>query len=254
MSKAIVVLSGGLDSATALALAGRQHQEVISVSFDYGQKHKIEIECAINLARHYGIIHHVAMVNLGHGGALMQEVEGDFPQMPQATYEELKASSGPSPTYVPYRNGTFLSLAASYALEQDCDTIYAGMHAEDAHNWAYPDCTPEFIGAMQNAIYVGTYHKVRLVCPFTYKSKAEIVHLGAELQVPFELTHSCYEGARPACGRCPTCIGRLEAFKANGFTDPLEYDFDQYRSGRDALKAIQISAQLRDMLAEDDQC
>lgn len=247
MSKAIVVLSGGLDSATALALAQTEHDEVISISFDYGQRHLVELKCAKKLALHSGVPHHTQQIHLGHGGVLMDAAA----EMPHQTYEELKDSSGPSPTYVPYRNGTFLSLAASFALEQDCDTIYAGMHAEDAHNWAYPDCTPEFIGAMQNAIYVGTYHKVRLVCPFTYKSKADIVRLGAELGVPFELTHSCYEGKRPACGQCPTCIGRLEAFKENGFNDPLPYEFDQYRSGGRYLEVIQTSSKLRDMLSGD---
>ena len=144
-------------------------------------------------------------------------------EMPHATYEELQKAEGPSPTYVPYRNGTFLSLSASHALANECDTIYAGMHSEDAHNWAYPDCTPEFIGAMQNAIYIGTYFKVRLVCPFTYMTKKEIVLLGVTLNVPFNLTMSCYEGRSPACGVCPTCVARLEAFKSLGFEDPLPY-------------------------------
>lgn len=253
MSKAIVVLSGGLDSATALALAKRQNDQVISVSFDYGQKHKVELDCARDIARHFGVMHHVATVALGSGGSLMPHSDGAFEAMPQMTYDEMQTAEGPSPTYVPYRNGTFLSLSASYALEQDCETIYAGMHAEDAHNWAYPDCTPEFIGAMQNAIHVGTYFKVRLVCPFTYQSKADIVRLGAELRVPFDLTHSCYEGKRPACGVCPTCIGRLEAFKENGWKDPLSYEFDQYRdtsSGR--LAGFMASAALRDSLKDED--
>src|SRR5262245_9556666 len=134
-------------------------------------------------------------------------------EMPHVTYEELQKAEGPSPTYVPYRNGSFLSLAASGALDMGADTIYAGMHGEDAHNWAYPDCTPEFIGAMQNAIYIGTYYKVRLVCPFTYMTKADIIKLGLDLLAPLHLTMSCYEGRDPACGVCPTCIARLEAFK-----------------------------------------
>lgn len=251
MSKALVVLSGGLDSTVALAVAARQNSTVISVSFDYGQKHKVELEAATRIASHYKILHHTAIVPLGHGGALMAQ-DGEFPEMPQATYEELQVAEGPSPTYVPYRNGTFLSLAASYALEQECNSIYAGMHAEDAHNWAYPDCTPEFIGAMQNAIFIGTYMKVRLVVPFTYKSKAEIVRLGAELDVPFELTHSCYEGKRPACGTCPTCIGRLEAFKTNGYRDPLPYEFDQYREhGQNLLDVHRVSSRLRDAMKDD---
>jgi 7-cyano-7-deazaguanine synthase len=182
----------------------------------------------------------VVRCELGHAGVLMDHTAS----MPHDTYEALQAHEGPSPTYVPYRNGTFLSLAASLALDprMKCDTIYAGMHAEDAHNWAYPDCTPEFIGAMQNAIYVGTYREVRLVVPFTYKSKADIVALGVRLGVPFELTHSCYEGKRPACGQCPTCVGRLEAFLTNGMKDPLEYEFDVYRNDALARNTTMLEA------------
>lgn len=247
MSKALVVLSGGLDSTTALALAKKENKAVEALSFFYGQRHDREVVQATLIAGHFSAQHFVQEVTLGKGGVLMDQDSA----MPQMTYEELGETVGPSPTYVPYRNGTFLSLAASHALERNCDLIYAGMHGEDAHNWAYPDCTPEFIGAMQNAIYIGTYYKVRLVAPFTYMTKAEVVRLGAELQVPFELTHSCYEGKRPACGKCPTCIGRLEAFKANGYHDPLEYEFDQYRQGRNSLTVVQTSAKLREVLAEE---
>jgi 7-cyano-7-deazaguanine synthase len=228
---AVVVLSGGMDSATVLALAVAKHhpENVTGVSFDYGQRHTVELECAADLCSFYEVPRHiVAGVQLGQGGVLMDHKA----EMPHMTYEELAEAQGPSPTYVPYRNGTFLSLAASLALDERIKAgfIYAGMHSEDAANWAYPDCTPEFIGAMQNAIYVGSYHKVRLVVPFTYKTKAEIVKLGHELGVPFEKTHSCYEGKRPACGKCPTCVGRLEAFRANDLEDPLKYEFDKYRS------------------------
>jgi 7-cyano-7-deazaguanine synthase len=223
VTKALVVLSGGLDSTTALALAAKEHDDVYAVSFYYGQRHKAELEQAVHIADYYSVSHAIKNVELGSGGVLMDNDAA----MPHMTYDELAQSEGPSPTYVPYRNGTFLSLSASYllsALEEGKDGIvYAGMHAEDAHNWAYPDCTPEFIGAMQNAIYVGTYHRVRLVCPFTYMTKEQIVRKGYELEVPFELTHSCYEGMRPACGKCPTCIGRKMAFRMAGVEDPLEY-------------------------------
>jgi 7-cyano-7-deazaguanine synthase len=151
---------------------------------------------------------------------------------------------------VPYRNGTFLSHAASLALEIEADMIYAGMHAEDAHNWAYPDCTPEFIGAMQNAIYIGTYYKVRLVAPFTYKSKADIVELGIKLGAPLHLTWSCYEGGAVACGICPTCIGRLEAFRSLGQTDPIEYEFDKWRQSNHQRQIANASVQLNAALAQ----
>lgn len=247
MSSALVVLSGGLDSCVALALAHRENTLVSAVSFDYGQRHTIELEAAQQIVRHYDIIWRKEPISLGRGGILMNHEA----EMPNMTYEELGEVVGPSPTYVPYRNGTFLSHAASLALEANIETIYAGMHAEDAHNWAYPDCTPEFIGAMQNAIYIGTYHKVRLVCPFTYKSKADIVRLGIDLGAPLHLTRSCYEGKKAACGRCPTCIGRLEAFKANGLEDPIVYEFDKYRNpGRQQWMAA--SSELNAMLKKGD--
>lgn len=244
MSKALVVLSGGLDSCVALALAHEEHEKMETITFDYGQRHKIELKAAEQISNHYGTPHHERRVSLGTAGVLMDHAA----EMPHMTYEQLQEAKGPSPTYVPYRNGTFLSLAASLALVIDADTIYAGMHAEDAHNWAYPDCTPEFIGAMQNAIYIGTYMKVRLVAPFTYKTKAQIVKLGIDLAAPLHLTVSCYEGKLAACGQCPTCIGRLEAFKANGIEDPIPYVFDQYRTGLVKAQAVKASLELKGML------
>jgi len=228
--KAVVLLSGGLDSTTALALCRRQYEpeNILCLSYQYGQRHEIESEAAFRVAHHYGVKCMKEVINLPAGNSVLMH---DEMQMPQASYEELAASVGVSPTYVPYRNGTMLSHATAQALEFDADSVWAGMHAEDARGWAYPDCTPEFIGAMQNAIYIGTYHKVRLVAPFTYATKADIVNMGIKLSVPYFLTHSCYEGKRVACGKCPTCVGRLEAFRANGIQDPIEYEFDKYRGG-----------------------
>lgn len=229
-SDAIVLLSGGLDSTTALAVASRQHDSVLGLSFMYGQRHMHEVEAARKVAEYYGIRHKILNVELGNVGVLMQHDA----EMPHMTYEQIEASEGVSPTYVPYRNGTFLSHAASLAVAMNYETIYAGVHAEDARGWAYPDCTPEFIGAMQNAIYVGTYHMVRLVAPFQYKMKHEIIAIGLKLGAPYHLTLSCYEGTNPACGRCPTCVSRLEAFRANDVSDPIAYEFDRYRSGMSA--------------------
>lgn len=247
MSSALVVLSGGLDSCVALALARRENDRVETLSFLYGQRHERELEAAEKIAEHYEVGHTVISVPLGTGDSVLMDHSATMPHM---TYAELHEAEGPSPTYVPYRNGTFLSLAASGALDMGLDYIYAGMHGEDAHNWAYPDCTPEFIGAMQNAIYIGSYFKVRLVCPFTYKTKAEIVRLGAELGAPLHLSYSCYEGRAVACGICPTCVARLEAFKANGWSDPINYEFDQYREGM-SKETVKASLQLLKELEND---
>lgn len=227
--RALVVLSGGLDSTAALAWANEEcfGKDLRAVTFDYGQRHaEAEIAAAEDVAKFYMIPHQVWRVPVFRGASVLMDSGKEMPHM---TYEELGKAQGPSPTYVPFRNGTFLAVATGMALELEFNTVVVGTHAEDAHNWAYPDCTPEFMGAMQNAIYVGTYHKVRLVAPWTYLSKADIVREGIRLSVPFAKTHSCYEGVRPACGKCPTCVGRLEAFAANDMNDPLDYAFDKYR-------------------------
>ena len=117
-----------------------------------------------------------------------------------------------------------LAAAAALALVEKADYIYYGAHAEDARGFAYPDCTPEFNGAMANAIYVGTYHKVRLITPLQWSSKKEVVELAQRLESPIHLTYSCYAGREKHCGKCPTCVSRVEAFKLAGLKDPVEYE------------------------------
>jgi 7-cyano-7-deazaguanine synthase len=203
---------------------GIKEKDIIALSIQYGQKHDIEIAISEELCNDLGIEHRTMELSkdlfIGGGSTI---TKGDDLPMPHQTYKELMEGEGPSPTYVPYRNGNLLSAAAALALTAGADYVYFGAHAEDAHNWAYPDCTPEFIGAMANAIWVGTYHKVRLATPLEWLMKKDIVRKGWDLEVPFERTHSCYEGRRPACGKCPTCIERLAAFNAVGPPDPLPY-------------------------------
>ena len=221
MSKAVIVLSGGLDSATCMGMAQKTHLELHAVHFQYGQKHRTEENAAREVARYYGATFQI--IDLpeifgGTGSSLIDDVE-----MPQSSYEELKESHGVSPTYVPYRNGNFLSMAATIALTEEASEVWAGMHAEDAHNWAYPDCTPEFLGAMAGAIYIGSYLKVRLVTPLQNMTKAEVVRKALHIGVPIKKTLSCYEGTVPACGVCPTCVGRIEAFRLNRVKDGISY-------------------------------
>jgi 7-cyano-7-deazaguanine synthase len=221
-TKALVLLSGGMDSAVCLAIAKRDCNEVEALSLSYGQKHVKEIDSAIALAAHYDIrlqVMELPKIFAGAGSVLVDKGT----KMPRLSYEELGKSEGPSPTYVPQRNMNFLATAAALALVGKHDLIYFGPHADDAHNWAYPDCTPEFIGAMANAIFVGSYYKTRLVTPIMWMTKAEIARLGQNLLVPFAKTWSCYDGEELHCGTCPTCVSRIEAFRRAGLLDPTKY-------------------------------
>ena len=214
-------------------LAVRTHgkENVAAVSFLYGQKHTKEVDAAMKVSTHFGIKWHsiigLPLVFKGYGSAIMSK---DQQEMPQMTYQEIHNAQGVSPTYVPYRNGNLLSISATIALTLGADELYFGAHSEDAHNWAYPDCTPEFIGAMANAIFIGTYYKVRLRSPLMWMTKKDVVKMGLQYGAPFELTWSCYEGGELSCGKCPTCVSRLEAFKVNGTKDPAQYpkEIDQW--------------------------
>lgn len=230
MMNSLVLSSGGIDSTVVLEMAMQNsgQGEVQTISFFYAQRHAREIEAARQVSAHYGVQHHIIEAPIFAGESVLMDNTRD---MPHLTYKEIEAAQGPSPTYVPFRNGTFLSIASGLALHRGVDTLWVGMHAEDARGWAYPDCTPEFIGSMQNAIYVGTYHKVRMVAPLTYVTKEEIVKWGINNGVPFHLTWSCYEGGEVACGRCPTCVSRLEAFSRNGASDPIPYYTREVVSG-----------------------
>lgn len=237
--KAVVLLSGGLDSTVALAeaidlhgnvLSGEEH--VMAVSFSYGQKHTRELDHATQVAGYYGIRHRVVDLPQIFAGTDSVLVAANQKPMPEMSYAEIEDTFGVSPTYVPYRNGNLLSMATTVAMVEggpntgDTIELWAGMHAEDAHNWAYPDCTPEFLGAMANAIYVGTYFQVRFVTPHMWRTKAEVVRRGLDLAAPLDMTMSCYEGTEPACGTCPTCVGRINAFRAVGEVDPILYAID----------------------------
>ena len=221
--RAVVLLSGGLDSTVCAVLAVKTFgaEQVAALNVLYGQRHANESEAARAVAGRLGlgafekVILPVSLFR-GAGSSLID----DNVKVPYGPYPN---DDGPVSTYVPFRNGMLISVAAVFALKVGAEMIYFGAHQEDAMNWAYPDCTPEFLGAMKNAVWVGTYHKVRLTTPLEWLDKAGIVGLGKQLSAPFELTRSCYQGWDKACGRCATCISRLEAFKANDLVDPIVY-------------------------------
>lgn len=281
MRKAFVLLSGGIDSTTCLHRAildfappGRKVMQeyfdwveaksppvdwVEAISVDYGQRHKKEAEYAAKTCARFGIKHSVLSMRgiLEGRGVMLTDADVAIPKI---SYDEIK---GVSPTYVPFRNGTLLSLITAHAQKwvnkhvariaeqsvvdesgdltglhyqdrvalatrrmKDSAGVYFGAHAEDAANWAYPDCTPEFIGAMANAIHVGSYGCIRLYTPLEWSDKAAIIRQGEELGVDWANTWSCYAGGEQHCGECPTCRARRAGFAAAGVKDPTVYARD----------------------------
>ena len=220
MEKVLVLTSGGVDSTTCLAIAVKKYgkENVVALSVMYGQKHTKEINAAKAVTEYYGVEHisiDLAPLFAYSDCSLLSRSEKEIPKESYA--EQLKKTGGsPVSTYVPFRNGLFLSAAASIALSKNCSVIYYGAHHDDAAGNAYPDCSEEFNNAMNSAITLGSGNMLRVEAPFVGITKKDIVKIGKELKVPYELTWSCYEGGEKPCGRCGTCIDRKAAFLANG--------------------------------------
>lgn len=222
--KALVLFSGGLDSTTLLAMAIEEYgrENVIALSIAYGQKHEKELLASKAVAAYYG----VEQLHLDLGAIFLHSnsslLSHSTEEIPKGSYDRLKKDSdAPISTYVPFRNGLFLSSAASVALGKDCNVLYYGAHHDDWAGSAYPDCSGSFVDAMDKAIVEGSGKQLRVAAPFITWSKAQIVKRGLELNVPYELTWSCYEGGETPCGLCATCVDRTRAFTENGAVDPL---------------------------------
>ena len=222
--KAIVLLSGGLDSSTTLAIAHALGFELHTLSFDYGQRHQREVEAAAAVARHYGVTRQktVTIDLRAFGGSALT---ADIP-VPHARSLEAMAQDIPI-TYVPARNTIFLSFALAYAEVTGANDIFLGINAIDYSG--YPDCRPEYLAAYERVANLATKastqdgRRFRLHAPLITMSKADIVRKGLELGVPFELTWSCYEGGEAACGTCDSCLLRLNGFAEAGLSDPIPY-------------------------------
>lgn len=226
MAKSVVLLSGGVDSTTCLALAVKKYgsDNVFALNILYGQKHSKEIASAKAIARYYEVDYQE--INLSEimkfsDCSLLQHSTKEIKH--QSYSEQLKelGGEGTVDTYVPFRNGLMLSTAASYALSVGATVIYYGAHADDSAGRAYPDCTPEFEQAMNMAIYEGSGRVLKMEAPLLNMNKAGVVEIGLKLGVPYELTWSCYEGGNKPCGTCGTCIDRIRAFELNNVIDPL---------------------------------
>lgn len=240
---AVALLSGGVDSTACLYHAYAAHpaySNVVAVSVNYGQRHLKETDYAIKTCGILGISHYMLQAPNIFPKSMLTDTGVAVPDI---SYSDIE---GVSPTYVPFRNGTMLSLITAFTEgliekhkravcesmgndiqpgeEPECEAdIYFGAHAEDAANWAYPDCTPEFIGAMANAIYIGSYRRIRLVTPLEWMNKTDIILHGQKLGVRWENTWSCYKGLEKQCGICPTCRSRREGFVHAHIADPTEY-------------------------------
>ena len=224
--KILVLSSGGVDSTTCLAMAVAEvgAENVLALSVYYGQKHDKEIQAAKKVAEYYGVERmelDLSVIFAGSNCSLLKQSTEDIPLESYAQQIEETHGEKPVSTYVPFRNGLFLSSAASIALSHGCSKIMYGAHADDAAGAAYPDCSLDFVNAMNQAIYLGSGNQLTIEAPFVSLTKADVVKKGLELGVPYELTWSCYEGGEKPCGKCGTCIDRQRAFEKNGVVDPL---------------------------------
>jgi len=225
MSKAVVLLSGGLDSSTVLALAKERGHDVVALTFDYGQRHDKEIDSARAVAEAMGATEHIVL-SLPLGPLLDSSLTRADAAVPEGRSKSDMSSGIPS-TYVPSRNIIFLSVAASIAESIGAGSVFIAANAVDFSG--YPDCTPEFVDAFQAMLRVGTKagkegRSITVEAPVIGMTKTEIVREAVRLNVPLGLTWSCYKGGERACGRCDSCLLRLEGFRQAGVEDPLEYE------------------------------
>lgn len=218
--KAVCLLSGGLDSATVLAIAKSKGYECHTISFSYGQRHERELIASQKIAERFCVDRVISQIDLrdiakssltGHGEVQKRDVHEISEEIPN--------------TYVPSRNIIFLSIAASYAESIGVRHIFIGANAIDYSG--YPDCRPSFYNAFEYALNLGTKSGLetgfRIHVPLQFLKKSEIIKLGTKLGVPYELTTSCYEGGEEACGECDSCILRLQGFMEAGLLDPVKY-------------------------------
>ena len=226
MTKAVCLLSGGLDSSTCLGVAARDGFECYALSFDYGQRHRVEVQAAARVASHFGAREHrIACIDLRVFGASALTAEIDVPK--HRSLDQM--SQGIPITYVPARNTIFLAYALAWAEVLECSDIFIGVNAIDYSG--YPDCRPEYIHAFERMANLATKAGVegrthtRIHTPLAHLDKARIVRLAAEVGVNFSLTHSCYDPSQEGrpCGQCDSCLLRQKGFAEAGIRDPLIY-------------------------------
>lgn len=216
--RVLVIFSGGMDSSTLLYDLRAAGHEVKGISFDYGQRHRVELAHAAAVAQLAGVeyqcidLRALGSVIAGQSSQLNHSVE-----VPDGHYSEESMKA----TVVPNRNMIMLSVAVGHAIANDFEAVAYGAHAGD--HAIYPDCRLEFVEAMRHAIALCDWKQIELLTPYVDKNKGEICARGAELEVPFAKTWSCYKGGDKHCGRCGTCVERKEAFALAHVDDPTDY-------------------------------
>lgn len=219
-NKSVVVISGGMDSSTLLLYANQWSQVQTGISFNYGQRHKTELNCAKAQCELLGIPH--MTIDLQSVGRHLKSALTGTEEVPHGHYAEDNMRA----TIVPNRNAIMLNIAAGIAISLGAGRVYAGMHSGD--HAVYPDCRPEFVSALNHMLQIATGTEIRVDTPFIGVDKAEIVRVGNNLGVNWELTWSCYEGGIIHCGRCGTCVERAEAFYLANIEDPTRYADNEF--------------------------
>ena len=216
-NKVVVVFSGSMDSYTVLHKAVREGFEVLPLTFNYGQKHNKEIEYAEHACIALGVVPKVvditAINQLIAGSSLTSDIE-----MPEGHYADDNMKS----TVVPNRNMILLSLAVGYAVSSDAHKVFYGAHSGDHE--IYPDCRPEFVEKMNSLCAIANYEPVEIVTPYLALNKTDILREGLAMGLDYGRTWTCYNGREKACGKCGSCVERLEAFSENQMSDPLDYE------------------------------
>jgi 7-cyano-7-deazaguanine synthase len=224
--KAVCLISGGLDSAVTAYIANQEGYSIYALTFDYGQRHRREIDAAKNIAKKIEAAEHkiisIDLTQIG-GSALTQDMDVPSGKTPA----DIRGSQEIPKTYVPARNTIFLSIALAYAETVGAEAIYIGANHLDYSG--YPDCRPEYFSAFQDLANLATKRGVEgeyvtIKTPIINSDKKQIIELGAKLKVPLDLTWSCYLGGEKACGRCDSCVLRLDGFKRAKIKDPIQYE------------------------------
>ena len=220
--KAVIIVSGGIDSTTLLYMARAEGFDVRALTFLYGQRHVKEVECAERICRVLDVPHKAVDLSSMKGllaGSALTDSSVDVPEVPETAehFDTLQA------TIVPNRNAIFLSVAIGYAVSLGAENVFFGAHFSD--RGVYPDCRREFVEAFESAERLATGNQwLNIKAPFVDKDKSEIVKLGQELGVPFKETWTCYKGGAIHCGACSSCSERKRAFSESGVVDPTEYE------------------------------